>query len=208
MPVTEISKDEILEIALHEFLKNGIQAFTIKQLTELTGISTKTVYKLFADKTGLLRVCLNKHYQLLFDELLKISLNSKDAIESFSKVMHRIVALEFDVNPKFYAELNKYYPKLQDEIFEANDRMLSIFNDILQRGIQNGLFRQEVDPNVSWISFQRLYSGITRENVYGHLALSAPVLVKSTVFVFLRGMCTPTGVQKLEQYEQSTFQFS
>ena len=203
MPITEISKDEILEIALHEFLKNGIQSFTIKRLTELTGISTKTVYKLFTDKTELLRVCLNKHYQSLFNELLKISLNTHNAIAAFSKVMQRIVELEFEVNPKFYSELNKYYPKLQDEIFEANDRMLSLFTDIIQEGIKNGLFREEVDMNVSWISFQRLYSGITREKIYGHLDLPSPELVKGTVFVFLRGMCTPIGVQELEQYERS-----
>jgi len=102
-----MSKEQIVEVALQEFLKNGIQSFTIKQLTDITKVSTKTVYKLFADKRALLRDCLNKHYHDLFIELSVLNTGSENEIDAFLKIIHRTVELEFEVNPLFYSELNK-----------------------------------------------------------------------------------------------------
>ena len=202
MPVTKISKEEIVEIALQKFLHNGIQSFTIKHLTELTGISTKTVYKLFDDKTALLRTCLNTHYSRLNNELLE--LHSDNEIETMLNIMDHVVQLEFEVNPRFYAELNTYYPNLQDEVGESHGEVLKKLADTIQQGVQSGLFLSEINPDVCLIACQQLYSGITRDKIYNSLNLSGPELTKNTVLVYLRGMCTHLGLQKLKQIEQST----
>jgi len=201
MPITKISKKEVVDIALQEFLHNGTQSFTIKQLTKLTGISTKTVYKLFDDKTALLRTCLNKHYSRLTNELLEQ--DSDNEIETILNMTYRVVELEFDVNPRFYAELNIYYPKLQNEAIATHNKVFEKLVDNIQQGKQSGLFLSEINPDVCLIACQQLYSGITREKIYSSLNLSVPELIKNTIMVYLRGMCTSSGLQKLEQYKQS-----
>ena len=201
MPVTKISKEEIIEIALQEFLHNGIQSFTIKQLTELTGISTKTVYKLFKDKTDLLRACLSTHYSRLTDELLE--LDAGNEIEIILDLTYRIVHLEFEVNPRFYAELNTYYPKLQDEVIAAYGEVFGILANTVRQGKHNGLFLPEINPDICMIALQQLYGGITREKIYGHLNMAGPELIKNTISIYFRGMCTPLGLQKLQHYEKS-----
>lgn len=201
MPTTKISKKEIVKIALQEFLQQGIQSFTIKHLTELTGISTKTVYKLFGDKTALLKTCLDTHYSRLTNELL--ALNTDNEIETILNMTYHIVALEFEVNPQFYAELNTYYPNLQSEVIATQSEVLEKFAENIQRGIRNGSFLPEINPDVCIIACQQLYSGITREKIYGSLRLSGPELIKNTIMIYLKGMCTPSGLQKLKQYEQS-----
>ena len=113
MPATQISKAEIVKIALQNFIRSGIQNFTIKQLTEITSISSKTVYKLFGDKTGLLKACLTLHYVTLYQELRRLLANANNEIESITSLIDHIVKLEFEVNPRFYNELNKYHPELQ-----------------------------------------------------------------------------------------------
>ena len=201
MPITKISKKEVVDIALQEFLHNGTQSFTIKQLTELTGISTKTVYKLFDDKTALLQTCLTAHYSRLTNELLKI--DSDNEIETILNMTYRVVELEFDVNPRFYAELNTYYPKLQNEVIAIHSKTFEKFVDNIKQGIQSGLFRSEINPDVCLIACQQLYSGITREKIYNSFNLPGSELIKNTILVYLRGMCTSSGLLRLEQYEQS-----
>lgn len=201
MAITRISKEKIVEIALQGFLHSGIQSFTVKQLTELAGISTKTVYKIFEDKTALLRACLRTHYSCLADELLE--LDTGNEIESVLNIMHRLVDLEFRVNPRFYAELNAYYPKLQDEVNATPNKVIEKLKENMQTGIQDGLFLADLNPNISLIAFQQLYTGITREKIYDPLKLQGPELIKNTILIYLRGMCTPLGLQKLQHYEKS-----
>ncbi len=203
MPVTKISKKEIVDIALTEFLRDGIQALTIKQLSELAGISTKTVYRLFDDKTALLRICLSEHYARFTEELFEIPSNTENEVETFLSVIHRAVTLEFGINQKFYSDLNKYYPALQNEALLAIGRLHLFFSDIVDQGKNNGYFMPDINTGVLLIGIQKLYSAITRENAFGALQLSAQVLIQNTVLVYLRGMCTPLGLQNLKRYERS-----
>ena len=43
-------KEIIIEASLQQFLEHGIKQMTIQKLIEPLGLSTKTVYKYFADK--------------------------------------------------------------------------------------------------------------------------------------------------------------
>ena len=199
MPVTKVSKTEIAEFTLKEFLSQGIQAITLKQLATETAVSTKTLYKLFTDKSGLLRNCLELHYSRFFHELQILGSQGENEVETFVIILDRVVSVEFQVNPKFYAELNKYYPGLQTEVGTKYNNLHGIFGKIIKQGKSNGLFLQTIDGEVSLITLQRLYHGITRELVYKDSGLSGPELVKNTVFLYLRGMCTPLGIQKLEE---------
>ena len=127
MPTTKVSKAEITEFTLKAFLSEGIQAVTLKQLAAETGVSTKTLYKLFTDKSGLLRNCLELHYSRFFHELEVLSEQGNNEVETFVSILDRVVSVEFEVNPKFYAELNKYYPGLQTEVGLKYNNLHGIF---------------------------------------------------------------------------------
>lgn len=203
MPTTKTLKEEIIEIALENFINGGIQGYTIKQLAETIGISTKTVYKIFANKRALLKACLNTHYAHFFKQLTELNANAENEIETFLNIIHRTVALEFEVNPLFYSELNKYYPQLQTEVSKAQAELFGNLFNIVEKGKKNGIFLPEVNQNVFWIAFGQLYGGITREHLYSELNLSGPELIKNTVLIYLRGICTLKGLQKLQHYNNS-----
>ena len=201
--MSEDHKDEIVDVALQLFLSKGIQSVTMKQLVEKLGVSTKTIYKLFSDKAELLKLCLNLHYASLFTELSTIVSKSENEMEAFLRIIDRTVELEFAINPQFYRDLNKYYPDIQSSVMHMQSKSTINWNDIIERGKQNGLFRPEIDHNVFWLAFQHLYSAITRENIFVHLDLSEQQLIKNTVLVYLRGICTPHGSHALEEYLKS-----
>ncbi|NJL15368.1 MAG: TetR/AcrR family transcriptional regulator [Microscillaceae bacterium] len=51
-------QDIYIEKALRLFLKFGVKSVTIGHIAQELNISTKTIYKFFGDKTGLVRECL------------------------------------------------------------------------------------------------------------------------------------------------------
>ena len=61
-------KERIIEVSLQQFLEHGIKQMTIQNLVEPLGLSTKTVYKYFADKEDLLKQCLFMHYTELYEK--------------------------------------------------------------------------------------------------------------------------------------------
>jgi len=79
-------KERIIEVSLQQFLEHGIKQMTIQKLIEPLGLSTKTVYKYFADKEDLLKQCLFLHYTELtqrFTLLEKAMSNPVDGILLF-----------------------------------------------------------------------------------------------------------------------------
>ncbi|MBD0851807.1 TetR/AcrR family transcriptional regulator [Maribacter arenosus] len=203
MPTTEITKAEIVEFALQKFLLNGIQSTTIHEITSFSGISSKTVYKLIGNKSELLRLSLQLHYSRFFDHLVQLGTESKDALETLLKLIHHVLEMEFGINHRFYQDLNKYYPDMQDEIIKSGANELSFFTDVIDRGIREDLFLPEIQSELIWISLQRLYSGLTRDSIYD-TKYSEDTLLNNTVIVFIRGMCTSKGLALMAKYEQFT----
>ncbi len=199
MPETEISKAEILDIALSEFLKSGTQSFTIQELTDLTGISSKTVYKLFGDKMGLLKACLEKHYGEMMVDLRLLGEAATDEVEALFGLLNRVSQLEFEINPKFYSDLNKFYPQLQDDLKNTLRGIEQFFLDTIESGKQQGFFVSTINNEVSFIAMQHLYSGITRGQIYRGLGLPNQKLIANTSMIYLRGMCSAKGLERLEQ---------
>ena len=201
MALNELAKSEITDRAVAEFLKNGIQSFTIHGLTEIAGISSKTVYKLFGDKSGLLKSCLQQHYAQMHEELVRIAESASNEVEELLKTLYRITELEFEVNPTFYSDLNKYYPAIQDEIKGTAEKAVEFFLQKIENGQKNGLFISSINKEVTLFTLQHIYAGITRDRIYQELNLSHQVLISNSVLIFIRGLCTPLGLLKLEEYK-------
>lgn len=142
-------KDKIIEASLEMFLKNGIQAVSIQTLTRNTGVSSKTIYKLFRDKNQLLEKCLSVHYNKLFDQLYVETGTASNALEALLRLNDLVVELEFRTNPVFYQDLNYYYPLLQDKTGKRyGKKFQEILIGVFNQGKANGYFRDEIQPEV------------------------------------------------------------
>lgn len=199
MPVAIVTKEKLVAIALKHFLEVGIQSLSIKTLTQLTGISTKTVYKLVGNKTELLRCCVYRHYAVLFQEIPKINSKSANAIEAILNAMSWVVSVEFKINPKFYSDLNQYYPQLQDEVLQADNKAKAYFSETIRRGKKEHLILNEIDEEIFWITLQRIYSGISRDKLYSGQNPSIETILNNSIMIFIRGMCTAKGLAVMEK---------
>ena len=85
---------------------------TIQKLVEPMGISTKTVYKYFANKEDLLKECISLQYARLFEKFAVIQNDKSSPIVKIFGMLHEGIKTDFGSNHIFYYDLNYYYPQL------------------------------------------------------------------------------------------------
>src|ERR1700759_2287841 len=179
-------RQEILDTSLQRFLKFGIRKMTIQKLVAPLGISTKTVYKYFSDKEDLLKACLSVHYARLLEGIPDWE-NQTDAVQAMQNLWQKAVDTDFGTNHLFYQDLNYYYPELQDEILLRHRKKISgALILILQNGIEEGLFRKDLDGPVILETMTVLYSSLTRTNQFKKFKMQPRDLAQQTIMVYLR----------------------
>lgn len=148
VPVME-KKQEIVQKVTEIFLSQGIRSVTMEDLSRLLGISKKTLYQYFTDKTDLLQQVISnrmgKHHELctrLVDE-------SKNAIESLLSVTATFGEFLRGIHPDFHADLIRLYPEVYQRFnCEHEDFSAHYLLKNIERGRKEGLYRGDFDEEL------------------------------------------------------------
>jgi len=201
-PMTQ--KERIIEVSLKQFLEHGIKQMTIQKLIEPLGLSTKTVYKYFADKEDLLKQCLFLHYTELTERITLLEKAMSNPVDGILLFYYELFKIDFGINHTFYYDLNFYYPQLQDLILE-NFSSIGIvkLKSIIVEGLEEGFFIRDVKPDILFETMMVLYTSITRNNKLKELNYLPNVLMENTLVAYIRGICTEKGLISFDDYQKS-----
>ncbi len=198
-------KEKIIETSLQQFLNNGIREMTMKRLVLALGISTKTMYKYFNNKEELLEECLKVHYKEMDIGISSVIADSPNAVASLCRVYAKSMELDFGTNHLFYHDLNYYYPELQDKVINLySQKAGEILIGIIAKGISDGDFQAHLKPLLVLTAISLLYTSVTRNKVFENFDAKPGELIKHTIDVYLRGICTQKGLQLINQLQQSS----
>ena len=192
-------KNEIIQTSLQQFMKYGIRKITMKKLIEPLGISTKTVYKYFKNKEQLLEEILGFLYsQQSVDSVLSVY---KTPVEQLYFTFYKGIESEYKINKTFFFDLHHYYPVLNEKVIEKNSKKLILsFIQIIKKGIEEDFFRNDMIPEVIIESITVLYKSITKTDLLKKFRLSQHDMMKNTIGVIIRGMCTAKGNKHLTKH--------
>lgn len=146
-------KERILAGALALFMRRGIRSTAMADLAQELGISKKTIYKWFENKDQLVAELL----QISFCQRCEPDWSVREnAVLEFCLYLNALIQKFLPVHPAFFHDLRKYHPaahQLWEEFKQQN--IIQRFKENLSRGIQTGLYRPELDPEI----MARLYVG-------------------------------------------------
>lgn len=141
--------DRILNSALALYSKYGIKSITLDDLCRDLGISKKTLYLHIHDKKDLIRKVMEyeRHIQETnTKKMYRAGINAIDELMYVNRMIHENESIH---SPTFYFDLKKYYPDLYGEWIEyKRKRMYEVIRRNLQKGIEEGLFRKDLDPDI------------------------------------------------------------
>jgi AcrR family transcriptional regulator len=193
-------KNEILQTALEQFLKFGIREMSIKKLIEPLGISTKTVYKYYKNKEELLEEVLQLQYDQQFHLVENLSADENVVLRLFD-IWYLAIERAYDVNNLFYKDLHYYYPELESKIELAIGAKFAMqLENLICKGISVGVFKGDILPEVAMEGIYVLYNAIARTELFKRFGVSPYEILLNSIAIYIRGLCTPKGIQELEEY--------
>ncbi len=191
---------EILERASAVYMKYGIKSVTMDDLARELGISKKTIYVHFKDKNELVRSIIQLKIEMDKAICINCVQQSENAIDDLIQTGRLVADHIGNVNPSVFYDLKKYH---QDawQLMENHkwDFVLTMIRDNIKRGIEEGIYRADIDIEV----VARLYVGST-DLILGGDAFPWPEftferLFKEMVRLHIMGMANEKGTNYLNK---------
>jgi AcrR family transcriptional regulator len=166
------------------------------------GMSKKTIYQYFTDKDELVDAIVDLDIQEIQGDCQACFVHSKDAVEEVFLTMDRMMEHLRSMNPTILYDLHKFHFQSFKKFSEhKNSYLLDVIKKNLDRGIEEGLYRPDLDVDV--ISRFRLESMMIGFN----MELFPPTkygLVETTMVLmehFIFGLVTPKGYELILKYQ-------
>ncbi|MAT90105.1 MAG: TetR family transcriptional regulator [Flavobacteriaceae bacterium] len=192
-------KEKIIEKSAEMFLNLGFKSVTMDDIAQEMGISKKTIYLHFKNKTELVHETVMSVFHDIVCGIDHIREQSKDPIEELFEIKKfAMVHLKYEKSSPQY-QLQKYYPEVYAAVTEKkfeNMNECTVAN--LERGVASGVYRSNIDvPFISRIYFLCL-SGLSDESYFPTDRFPKIKTMADFLEYHLRGIVTAKGAKKLD----------
>lgn len=191
-------KDQILEKATDMFLTHGFKSVTMDDIASEMGISKKTIYQHFSNKDTLVKATTTNLFEKISCGIDEIILADKNPIEELFAIKDFVMKNLKDESASPIYQLQKYYPKVHKSLMiKQFDKMGSCVIDNLEKGIQLGLFRKELNKELTARFYFAGMTSIKDVELFNPEQFSSKEVQVNYLEYHLRGICTPKGTEHL-----------
>lgn len=196
---THFMKDKILEKSQELFLNLGFKSVTMDEIANSLGISKKTLYKHYSNKTQLVEQVTDHLFDNIcceIDSVYDLDLNPIEELFEIKKVVLQNLKDEKS-SPQY--QLQKYYPKIYLELKNKQfGVMQGSIKENLSTGIELNLYRNDIDIEfISRLYFHGLV-GVRDRDLFPLQQYSMNDLITNYLDYHLRGIATDKGIEELE----------
>jgi len=192
-------KDKILEKSQELFFNLGFKSVTMDEIANSLGISKKTLYKHYSNKTQLVEQVTDHLFDNIcceIDSVYDLDLNPIEELFEIKKVVLQNLKDEKS-SPQY--QLQKYYPKIYLELKNKQfGVMQGSIKENLSTGIELNLYRNDIDIEfISRLYFHGLV-GVRDRDLFPLQQYSMNDLITNYLDYHLRGIATDKGIEELE----------
>lgn len=193
-------KDKILLTASELFLNYGFKSVTMDDIADKLGISKKTIYLHFENKTKLVEATTMSLFNQISEGIDCICALEKNPIEEFYDIKKLVMDHLKDEKSSPQHQLQKYYPQIFSTLKKKQfDLMQDCVKENLERGIAQKLFRETLHIDfISRIYFSSIIA-IKDKDLFPHEQFSMNMLMEHYLEYHIRGISTPKGLAFLNQ---------
>jgi AcrR family transcriptional regulator len=194
-------KEKIIRKSEELFLTLGFKSITMDDIANAMGISKKTIYTHFSNKTELVEVVTFSTLDEIYKGIDKINETSTNPIQELYEI--KMFVMNYLKNEKVSPQyqLKKYYPKIYDLLkIKQFEKMHSCVKDSLKMGVDTHLFRSDIDLEfISRMYFSGM-NGIRDIKVFPDVIFDKNYVFESYLEYHLRAIVTSKGLNLLNNY--------
>ena len=194
-------KNKIIQKAAELFISLGFKSVTMDEIAGSLGISKKTIYLHFNNKTELIRETTYSIFNEITCGIDHIQSQQFNPIQELFEVKKFAMQLLKNEKSSPQYQLQKYYPELFDELKEKQfEKMQECTLQNLKRGVSLGLYRDNLDQEfVARIYFLGI-SGIKNDHLFPTDKFTKTQLMDNYLEYHLRGIVTEKGLKTLYKF--------
>jgi len=197
-------REKIISTSEELFLSLGFKSVTMDDIANTIGISKKTIYAHFSNKTELVEVVTFSVLDHISKGIDKINAASVNPIEELYEIKMFVMNYLKNERVSPQHQLKKYYPEIFERLkIKQFEKMHSSVENSLKMGMNTGLFRADID--IDFIS--RMYfngmTGIRDISIFPEDRFDRNYLFESYLEYHLRAIVTETGLNLLNNYIKS-----
>ena len=196
-----IMREKIIQKSAELFLTLGFKSVTMDDIANEMGISKKTIYVHFENKTKLVEAVTFTVFENICEGIDCICEASHNPIEELYDI--KMYVMQYLKNEKTSPQyqLKKYYPQIYQRLhFKQFEKMHESVKESIQKGIDTQLFRSNID--VDFIS--RMYfngmAGIKDETIFPQTLFTMAYLMENYLEYHLRAIVTEKGLKILDKF--------
>ena len=190
-------RQRIIDYAMPEFYKRGIRAVKMDEISQFLHVSKRTVYEIFGDKEELLlagmQQCGGEMHRKLEEYARNEAHNVIDILGYFYKIQMHV---NQQVGVAFYEEIH-HMKRIQEYMERENKMQHEDRIRFLEAGVEEGLFRKDLDYQVAMELIHVSMSEIMHQQLYKKYTMQQ--LFDNYLLIVFRGICTERGLTLLNK---------
>jgi AcrR family transcriptional regulator len=193
-------KHKILDTSKELFLNLGFKSVTMDEIASKLGVSKKTIYKYFENKTELVAAVTEYMFDAVsfgIDTICELKMNPIEEIFSIKRFVMKHLKDEKS-SPQY--QLQKYYPKIYASLTQKQfDVMQVCVLNNLKKGIEIGSYRDNINLEFTSRIYFNGMVGIKNIELFPLTDYSMNTLMNHYLEYHIRGIATEKGVQELKK---------
>lgn len=194
-------KDKIIETSTALFMRYGFKSVSMDDVARELGISKKTLYQHVSTKKELINLAMNYHSNRDLQTIVESLENSSDAIDEYLRNSRYFIREMRKVSPTALYDLKKYYPNIwQTQMVEHIDKFIDSITQNIQRGIDEGLFRDNLNSSIIGKFYAQTAIAICDTSLFPAQEMPLGDIMHQHALYHLHGLVTDHGREVMLQH--------
>lgn len=162
----EQRRQQIIEAAKRVFIRKGYEKSTLKDIVEEAEMSRGWIYLYYTNKIEIFLAMLDQLDEQMAEELSALQTRHSSVLGALREFIHNTKAAVASARESLYPAIYEFFitnwrdPKLSGFFETRYERIHSLFESLLQRGIDSGEFRSDAPISLIAKRFMSAIDGI------------------------------------------------
>lgn len=194
----ELSKDDhdrLVDEISAILREKGLRATTMDEVASRLGMSKRTLYEIFENKTEMICCVIRRHREITRHKIEEFFATSSNVMEALLRNFQWQGEFMTSVNIAYLRDLDTYYTDIKEDIDRERQFIFEKIYYIIKLGIQQGVFRRDVDYKTTLLMFNVQMESLKRMEEFFPKSITLSMAYNTIYTGFLRSIATPKGMK-------------
>ncbi|RMF24202.1 MAG: TetR/AcrR family transcriptional regulator [Bacteroidetes bacterium] len=196
-------KNQILDTAETLFRRYGLRSVTMDDIARELGISKKTLYQHFANKSDLVEQVIRQSIDCERELIEQTVQSAGNALEEMVFLARFVIRQLRELPPTLMYDLQKYYREAWNMLRELHFGYIQqVIENNLRRGMEERIYREDLEPAIIARLYVAKVNNIVDEELFPLSEYDRETLFKQNIQYHIRGIVSPKGGRLFEKLQK------